>query len=228
MTERAPLPPLDPTPIKDIARSLRFVAEVSGRTLRKTLPLDALPDPAARVAESALSALLKVGREAERGASKLAHTLLDRDLPPPLSDASEAEAEASFAAAAQDGLRAALSQLGAETSLVSESATRRAWRMVAHEGSGHRDSATAAALFTALEQAQVLRDAVWAEGALPAPEAERIATFALLLAMLADHTSFKAALPAAVDIALAIRQDIASADTQERLETLFDEFRDHV
>jgi hypothetical protein len=220
---------LDPTPIKDIARSLRFVAEVSGRTLRKTLPLDALPDPAARVAESALSALLKVGREAERGASKLAHTLLDRtDLPPPLADATEAEAEASFTAAAHEGLRAALALLGAETSLVSESAMRRAWRTVIHAGSGHRDSATAAALFTALEQAQVLRDAVWNEDALPAPEAERIATFALLLAMLADHASYQSALPAAVDIALAIRQDIAAADRPDRLESLFDEFRDHV
>ncbi len=231
MTPRPTLPRLDPAPLKDMARSLRFVAERGGRTLQKSLPLDVLPDPAARVADAALSTVLKVGQKAEQGVSALAHALLDDDAPPPpLDHAAEAEGEARFAAAAHDGLRAALAQLGAESSLVSETAARRAWASVAEAGAGQKDSATAAALFLALSAHHAVREAIWPEDMSLSPaEAARVAVFAVLLAMLADAAQFHGLLPAAVDIALALRADLAAtAEDATRLAALFDEFRNHV
>jgi hypothetical protein len=75
-----------------------------------------------------------------------------------------------------------------------------------------------------------MHEAVWpVANTLPTLEAARIATFAVLLAMLADPSGFRALLPASVDIALALRADLAKAgDDPSRLATLFDEFRDHV
>lgn len=231
MTPRPPLPRLDPAPLKDMARSLRFVAERGGRTLQKALPLDVLPDPAARVADAALSTVIRVGQKAEQGVSALAHALLDNDAPPPPLDlGATAGGEARFAAAAHDGLCDALARLGAERALVSETAARRAWRAVAAHGTGQSDSATAAALLQQLAQAQAVREAVWPDTAtLPPTEAARIAAFAMLLAMLAAPEQFRTLLPAAVDITLALRADLAAAgDDETRLAALFDEFRDHV
>lgn len=231
MNLRPHIPRLDTAPLKDVARSLRFVAERGGRTLQKSLPLDALPDPAARVADAAIATVLKVGQEAERGVSAFAHALLDRDEPPPPLDHPEEEAtESRFAAAAHDGLRDALARLGAESSLVSEMAARRAWRAVQQDGPARKDSETAAVLLLALDRVTVVREAVWQSGTTPAPdEAARTATFAVLLAMLADPAGYRALLPAVVDIALALRADIVAAgDDPASLAALFDEFRDHV
>ena len=228
MTSRPPLPRVDAAPLKDVARSLRFVAERGSQTLKNALPLDALPDPAARVAERALSALLKAGHDAERGMSALAHALLDRNDPPPAFSHLEAESEQRFAFAAHAGLRAALAHLGADNSLVSETAARRAWQSVAASRAGANDSETAAALFGSLLQTQTLREVVWPENQTLQPaEAARIATFAVLLAMLADPAQFRDLIAASCDLALALRNDLAAEDPA-RLASLFEEFRDHV
>lgn len=229
MTPRPTLPHLDPAPLKEMARSLRFVASRGGKTLKSALPFDALPAPAARMADAAIDAVFKVGAGAERSVSALAHVLLDEDEPPPpLDQPDAAEAEARFASAAHDGLRLALARLGAESSLISELSARKAWHRVASEGAGQKDSTAAAALFMALSDANTVREAVWpANATLPASEAGAIATFSVLLAMLADAAGFITLLPAAVDLALALRSEIATADAT-RLAALFEEFRDHV
>lgn len=225
-----PLPHLDPAPLKDMARSLRFVAERGSRTLQKSLPIEALPDPAARIADAAFSTVLRVGHGAERGVSAIAHALLDDDTaPPPLNQTEGADAEARFASAAESGLRQALALLGAESALVSEMAARRAWQAISHSGTGQSDSETAAALFAALIDAHALREAVWPDDrVMPLAEAARIATFALLLAMLADPAGLRSLIGPCTDIALALRADIAAATTPAALAALFDEFRDHV
>lgn len=95
-------------------------------------------------------------------------------------------------------------------------------------GTGQKDSATAAALFHALTEAQTVREAVWPRATIvPSTEAVAIATFAVLLAMLSDPADFTELLPAAVDLALALRQDVPCADAVH-LAALFEEFRDHV
>lgn len=229
MTPRHTLPNLDTAPLKDMARSLRFVAARGGKTLKSALPLDSLPAPAARMADAAIDAMLKVGAGADRSVSALAHALFDEDAPPaPLDQPDAAEAEARFATAAHDGLSLALARLGAETSLISEMAARKAWRSVAGRGAGQKDSITAASLFAALAEAQTVREAVWpAAAARPVTEAVAIATFAVLLAMLSDPSEFLTLLPAALDLSLALRDDLAAADGP-RLAALFEEFRDHV
>lgn len=228
MPSRLPLPPIDTAPIKDVARSLRFAVEQGGRSLRKGLPLEALPEPAARLADAALTTARRIGDSAGRGASSLAHVLLDGDdTPPPLSHPEEAAAEARFAAAAHDGLRAALLRLGAESCLVSEAAAVAAWRRVTRAAEAS-DSETAAALYVALTDPPAVREVVWADGTTPPVEAAKVATFAVLLAMLADPAEYHALLPAATDIALALSPDLTRASERAALKTLFEDFRNHV
>lgn len=227
MPSRLPLPPIDTAPIKDVARSLRFAVEQGGRSLRKGLPLDALPEPAARLADAALSTAWKVGESAGRGVSSLAHLLEGDDTPPPLSHPEEAAAEARFAAATHDGLRLALRRLGAESCLVSEAAAVAAWRRVTRAAEAS-DSATAAALYLSLLTPPAVREVVWPEGATPPAEAQRVAVFAVLLAMLSDPAGYLDLLPAATDLALALAGDLATADDAASLKTLFEDFRNHV
>lgn len=223
MPSRLPLPPIDAAPIKDVARSLRFAVEQGGRSLKKGLPLEALPEPAVRLADAALATARRLGDRA----GSLAHVLLDGDdTPPPLSHPEEAEAEARFAAAAHDGLRAALKRLGAESCLVGEAAAAAAWRR-ATRASGGSDGATAAALYLALLDPPAIREVVWPEGATPPAEAGRVAIFAVLLAMLADPAGYRDLIPAATDLALALAGDLSAADAPA-LHALFDEFRNHV
>lgn len=227
MPSRLPLPPIDTAPFKDVARSLRFAVEQGGRSLRRGLPLDALPEPAARLADAALTTAQRLGDYAGRGAATLAHALLDGDeTPPPLSHPEEAAAEARFAAAAHDGLRGALLRLGAESCLVSEAAAVSAWRRVMRAARAS-DSATAAALYLALLDPPAVRDVVWAEDTTPLADATLVATFAVLLAMLADPACYQDLLPAATDLALALAADLQKADAAG-LQGLFDGFRNHV
>ena len=228
MPSRLPLPPIDTAPIKDVARSLRFAVEQGGRSLRKGLPLEALPEPAAWLADAALTTALRIGDSAGRGAASFAHVLLDGDdTPPTLSHPEEAAAEARFAVAAHDGLRAALMRLGAESCLVSEAAAVTAWRRVTRAAEAS-DSETAAALYLALTDPSAVREVVWTEGATPPVQAARVATFAVLLAMLADPTEYQALLPAATDLALALAPDLMRAGDRAALKTLFEDFRNHV
>lgn len=227
MPSRLPLPPIDTAPIKDVARSLRFAVEQGGRSLRKGLPLDALPEPAARLADAALTTAWKIGDSAGRGVSSLAHLLEGDDTPPPLSHPEEAAAEARFAAATHDGLRLALIRLGAERCLVSEAAAVVAWRRVIRAAEPS-DSATAAALYLALLDPPAVREVVWADAKSPITEAERVAVFAVLLAMLADPAGYQDLLRAATDLALALAGELAKADDPARLKTLFEDFRNHV
>ncbi len=227
MTLRLPLPPIDTAPIKDVARSLRFAVERGGRSLRRGLPLDVLPEPAARLADAALTTALIISGSAGRGVSSLAHLLEGDDTPPPLSHREEAAAEGRFAAAAHDGLRAALLRLGAESCLVSEAAAVAAWRRVTRSAAAS-DGATAASLYLALLDPPAVREVVWPEATTPPADATRIAVFAVLLAMLADPAGYQDLLPAATDLAMALAGDLAKADDPAALKTLFEEFRDHV
>lgn len=227
MPSRLPLPPIDTAPIKDVARSLRFAVEQGGRSLRKGLPLDALPEPAARLADAALTTAWRIGDTAGRGVRSLAHLLEGDDTPPPLSHPEEAAAEARFAAVTHDGLRTALLRLGAESCLVSEAAAVAAWRRVTRSAEGS-DSATAASLYLALLEPPAVREVVWPEAVTPPAEATRVAVFAVLLAMLADPAGYQDLLPAATDLALALAGDLAKAADPAALKTLFEDFRNHV
>ncbi len=223
-----PLPRLDAAPIKDVARSLRFVAERGGRTLKQALPLDALPEPAARLAEGAFATVERLGATAGRGVSGLAHSLLDPDGPPPPLTTDAADAEARFATAMHAGLTRALAQLGATEALVSEAAAERAWRQVMAAGPGADEAAAAAALHQALLAVGAVREVDWPEDAtLPLADARGLALFAVLLAMQGDPGDFDNRVAAATDIALALRADIGTADPA-RLAALFAEFHDHV
>lgn len=79
---------------------------VGPKTLTSVLPLDALCDPAARMAYAALAPKMKVRAEADCSMSALAQVMLDEASPhPPRNHPKAAEAEARCTAAANDGLR---------------------------------------------------------------------------------------------------------------------------
>lgn len=233
MPNRRPISPnpLDVVPLKDVARSLRFIAERGGKTLRESLPLDSLPEPAARVAEGALSSVHRLGDAAGRHVSALAHALLDDDSAAPvhLITPDPAEAEARFAATVYTGLRLAMVRLGAENCLVSESAARAAWRVTQEDGPADTDVRVAADLFEALLAQRAIRDAILPPACpFALAEATRIATFAVLLSLLGPGEAGEASIPAAVDLTLALRDDLAKANSAAAVAALLQEFRDHV
>ena len=225
-----PFPHLDAAPLKDMVRGLRFAAERGGQALRLALPLDALPRPAARLADGAVSAVLHLGAQTARGVSGMARALVGTDAPPPpLTDRKAAAVAQRFATATHDGLCRALSHLGADAALIAETPARRIWKEVFAHGPQGSEAATAAELFLALDNAGLVRDIVWPDPSpLSTAEARPIALFGVLLAMLDDPADFHSRLLPAVDLSLALRSDIAAAQDANSLCALFDDFRHHV
>ena len=222
MPDRRPPLPIDPLALKDAARGLRHLAREAGQTLREALPLIALPGPAAL----ALDAIQHLGEAAERRVSTLAHAALDNAGPVALAD--PALAEERFAAALYLGLAQALKRLGADAPLIRETAARAAWRQALAAGPGS-DSLMAGRLYLALGSTRPLRDATLPRDEdLSLSRAERLAVFAVLLAMLADPSRAMDLVPASLDLTLALGADLEAAVTPDAVGRLFEEFRHHV
>lgn len=217
-------------PLREALRGLRHVLRRGGETLRDTMPMEALPKPAADLAGAVMREVASLARGMDDVASGLAKTVLGRGGPPAIRDLADGpEANARFAAAAYAALRAVLRHLGAPGVFVSESGARRAH--AAHLAAG---SASAADLTLRLIEARVIRDATAAEAArVPGAALEPVAIFALMLWLQADRPEEEgeAALDAAADLAVALAGDVAAAAAAKdaaRLSALYAEFAAHV
>jgi len=221
-------------PLREALRGLRHVLRRGGETLRDTMPVEALPKPAADLAGGVLREVTSLARGMDEVASGLAKTVLGQAGSLPVHDsaggpAGGPEADARFAAAAYAALRAVLRHLGAPGAFVSEAGARRAHGE--HRAAG---SASAADLTLRLIAARVIRDATAAEAArVPGAALEPVAVFALMLWLQADRPEDEgeAALDAAADLAVALAGDVAAAAAAQdaaRLGALYAEFSAHV
>ncbi len=232
MTILPPFPP-DPMPLREALRGLRHVMRRGGESLRDTVPVGSLPEPAQAIAGAVLREVGQIARSVDLVASGLAKRVLGGTAPaaPPLGDG--AGGEAAFAAAAYAALRAALRRIGAAETFISEVAARSAYRALGSAG-GREAARLGADLTLCLIAARVVREADAAPDArLPGPAIAPVAVFAVVLWMLADRAEHdgEAALDAAIDLSIAIAADIraaAQAGDAARLTALFAEFADHV
>jgi hypothetical protein len=225
----------DRMPLREALRALRHVMRRSGRTLRNAAPTDVLPPGASRLAERVLRDVDDLARTVDGAASGIAARVLGDHLPANLqlqSLTGQPEAAKAFATAVYSALRAALGLLGAEEAYISEAAARRAYEQSSEHPAG--DGEMAAALALALGRAKVIRDASAEDGArVPGPVLEAVAVFAVLLWLLSKRSleDDDAALEAAVNLSVAIADDVGKAMNEEDaagLARLFEEFADHV
>lgn len=235
MTSHQPLRP-DPMPLRDALRGLRHVMRRGGETLAETLPVAALPGPAAGLA----GVLLRGGEVLARGVDDMASSLAKKVLstgpahaPSLTVIARQQDADAAFASACYAALRAALNRLGAGQVFVSETAARLAYQQALPRPD--RDAAANAAdLALAMIDQKVLRDIGAAEAArVPADRLEPLTVFIVLLWLQSERPEDEdeAALDSAVDLTLVLASDVVdalSARDSARLAALFAEFASHV
>ncbi|MFD1881564.1 hypothetical protein [Paracoccus pacificus] len=242
MTQPGPLPP-DPVPLREALRGLRHALRRGGRTVADTVPLSAMPAPAAKLAQ----ALMRRGEEIASGidttTSMIARTLLpaDRMDAPTLALFIQGgrDADGSFAAVSYDALSDVLTQIGAGESFVSEAAAQQVWTAfsadapLAATGAKSALAKEAARLSVMLLNARVIRDVKLAPATdrqdLTAEAVAPLAIFALMLWLLADHDGRDdaAALKSAVEVSARISADIsraASVGNTARLAQLLGEF----
>lgn len=235
-----PLPHPDPMPVREALRVLRHGFRRSRKVLRETVPVEALPEPAAQFAKGVLSGLDRLAGEVDQATTQVARRLLsDGGHPvPALQDLSHGpEAEVVFAEALYSALRSVLRRFGDPDAFVSEAVARRAYVASAAANAGFRDEhpdEVAADLVLRLLAAQVVRGlSPEIEADLGQDAAGPVVVFAALLWMMSDRDEQHAeeALEAAADLSVALAPEIAaaaSARDRGRLAGLFEQFASHV
>ncbi|VDC30672.1 hypothetical protein [Pseudogemmobacter humi] len=223
---QAPFLP-DPVPLREALRGLRHLLRRGGETLRDTITgtgmTEALPRPAASLAQSVLREAEGIARQMDEAASDLAKTVLggaDLSADARLSDLDTGPA---FAAVIYLALARVLDRLGIRPAFISESAALRA---LSATSPGADDAGTAARLTRALLDSRVIRDIGPEAGA----ETGAIAVFAVMLWLQSgrgdgDDTD---ALAAAADLARALAPEIAAAGDEAALAQLYRSWAPHV
>lgn len=235
-----PLPHPDPMAVREALRVLRHGFRRSRKVLRETVPVEALPEPAAQFARGVLSGLDKLAGEVDQATTEVARRLLsDGGHPvPALQDLGTGpEAEMVFAEALYSALRSVLRRLGDPDAFVSEAVARRAYigSATANPDRWHgRPGEAAADMALRLLAAQVVRGlSPEIEADLGKEAAAPVAVFAAILWMMSDwaEEDSEEALEASADLSLALAPEIsaaASARDRNRLARLFEQFASHV
>lgn len=231
----------DPVSLREALRGLRHALRRGGETLSHTVPLNAMPRPAAKLAQT----FLRTGEEIAKGVDGVASKVVRKVLPgsdigaPTLGIliARGPEGGADFAAISYRALAIILSKLGLRDAFVSEAGAQQVWNE--HAGklafAGDKLPKEAGQLMMALLEAPVLRDL---EFRAPQEDLSRdavapVALFALMLWLQSERPAHEdeEALSSAVDLSRALVNDVtraASVGNAARLGQLFGEFARHV
>lgn len=235
-----PLPHPDPMAVREALRLLRHGFRRSRRVLRETMPVEALPEPAAQLAKGVLSGLDRLAGEVDQATTEVARRLLSEGghLVSALQDLGTGpEAEVLFAEALYSALRSVLRRLGDADAFLSEAVARRAYIGSATanpEPWVERPAEAAADLALRLLAAQVVRGlSSEIEVDLGKDAAAPVAVFAALLWMMSERAEEDAdeALEASTDLSVALAPEIAAAVAardRDRLASLFEQFAPHV
>ena len=231
----SPLP--DAMPLRDALRGLRHAVRRGGETFLETMPVDALPRPAAELAGAVLREVGEIARGVDEVASGFARFALGAaDKSPPTSYTLTARTggEAAFARGIYTALRMVLRRLNAPTVYVSETAARSAYLALLPDHPPGSDAGFAAALSLALAEARVLRGASAEDAArVPGHSLDHTAIFAVMLWLQSKRSEDEdeTALLSATDLAVALAPEADAAfRTQDRarLTALYAEFASHV
>ena len=240
MTQPTSLRP-DPVSLREALRGLRHALRRGGETISQTVPLSAMPAPAAKLAQS----VLRTGEEIARGVDDVASKVIRKvmpgtDLTAPTLDiliARGPEGAADFAVISYRALAIILGKLGVREAFVSEAGALQVWR--AHAGrlaaAGDKLPRETGELLLALLNAPVLRDLELRapQEDLPRDSVAPVALFALVLWLQSERheSEDEEALASAVDLSRALVNDVTRATSvgnAARLGQLFGEFARHV
>lgn len=210
--------------LRDALRGVRHAFRRSGETLVE-FPSAGLPDPAAQIA----TVMLRGGGELAKGFDKIASRMAKRLLGsgiatvPTLAEIHRLPgAPEMFAASCYVALQSVFQQLSIGQVLISETAAREAYLRLSLTPNDVPDTAIAGLLARNMLELRVVHGA---------PDVQAIAVFAVVLWLMSDRcgTDGHATLTTALDLSLAVRNDIIGAGRDaNRLGVLYAEFVNHV
>lgn len=204
---------LDPIPLREVLRSIRFMVKRSGETLKASATPQHLPKPAADLANTVIVELMGLGHRLNARASVMANSVIGAETNTEilLDDLTGREsADSLFAATVYAAMKVALARMKISGVFVSETAARRAFSSVqsSQPSSGPH---LAASLTFALIDGQFLRPPLVNDGRLLADRAViPVAVFAVLLWLQSrrQEDDQEAALLSAVDLSLILAAQI--------------------
>lgn len=121
---------LDPIPVREMLRGIRFIVKRSGESLKNNAPLERLPKPAADLANTMIDEFMGLGHIVNTRASAFAKTVIGTEPSTSimLDDLMEQErAEALFAATVYAATKIALARMKLSGMFVSEAAANKAF-----------------------------------------------------------------------------------------------------
>ncbi|MBB1250008.1 MULTISPECIES: hypothetical protein [unclassified Rhizobium] len=208
---------IDPVPLREMLRGIRFMVKRGGEALKSRATTERLPKPAADFANAVLDEMMGLGHKVNAQMSVLAKSMIgtepDSDIL--LADLAAQEQPATlFAATIYPALKLAAARMCLSGVFVSEAAARKAF-LATVDASRHLSGAdVAAALTFALIDAQVLQGPVISgDPSLSGHEATTVTIFAVLLWLQSprDEADQEMALMSAIDLSQVFARQIVTA-----------------
>lgn len=217
----------DTTTLREVLRGVRHVLRNGRKSIQDVGALEALPEPAARLAKTLLGDVDNFARGLDGVASRFAGKVLTSAASPstPFAEFSaHPQGDAPFAVVAYEALKKALRHLHAQNAFISEAAARTAFQRMRQSAKPEQTvEASAAVLLLAMLDLRVVRIEGPSSPAHPhAAEADVLASFAVLLWLLADRSDADSdlALVSACELSQALAQTILSASTRREVDAL--------
>jgi hypothetical protein len=228
---------IDPVPLREMLRGIRFMVKRGGEALRSRATADRLPKPAADIANAVLDEMMGLGHRVNAQVSVLAKSMIgtepDSDIM--LEDLSATEAPANlFAATLYPAMKLATARMSLTGAFVSEAAARKAFAETVTSQKHVSGAHMAATLTFALIDAPVLQGHITsANPLLNGEEAKAVAIFAVLLWLQSprEEADQEMALMSAVDLSgIFAKQIVTACGTRDAaaLALLYAKYADNV
>ncbi|WP_165223089.1 hypothetical protein [Affinirhizobium pseudoryzae] len=217
----------DSTTLREVLRGVRHVLRSGRKSLKDVSAMENLPEPAARLARTLLGDMDDLARGLDGMASRIAGKVLPSATSPATPFAefrAHPQGDAPFAVVAYEALKKAVRHLHASNAFISEAAARAAFQRMRQATSPEQTSeACSAILMLAMLDLKVVRaEPVTAEVRHGAGDVDVLATFAVLLWLLADRSDadHDMALVSACELSRALADSILQASAKRDLAAL--------
>jgi hypothetical protein len=217
---------LDPIPLREMLRSIRFMVKQGGETLKANATPARLPKPAADLANTVIDELMGLGHRVNARASVLAKTMIgtEPDTDIMLDDLADREsADALFAATVYAAMKIVLARMKVSGVFVSEAGAKRAFASERNAGSKLSGFQLAASLTSRLIDGQFLRAPFVNAGRLvPDGAVMPVAVFAVLLWLQSprQEDDQEEALLSAVDLSVILANQIEAGCRARDIEAI--------
>lgn len=217
----------DTITLREVLRGVRHVLRNGRKSMQDVGALEALPEPASRLAKTLLEDVDHLARGLDGVASRFAGKVLTSTASPATPFAefnAHPQGDAPFAVVAYEALKKALRQLHADNAFISEAAARSAFqRMRQSVKPDQTVEMSAAALLLAMLDLRVVRmEGPSSEAHAHAGDADVLASFAVLLWLLAERSDadYDLALVSACELSQALADAILRASRRRDVDAL--------